>query len=54
MRKQFLDYLIKKYPNDFSLGHVVRKYWLISQKFPKESSEKIEKRFLDLNFQPNP
>ena len=42
MRAQFLEKLIKKFPNDYQLGQAVRKYYLIrQQKFAKEECEKI-------------
>ena len=39
MRKQFLDKLIKKFPNDFALGQVRRYFMLRQEKLSKEECE---------------
>ena len=42
MRAQFLEKLIKKFPNDYQLGQAVRKYYFLRQeKFAKEECEEI-------------
>ena len=42
MRSQFLQQLIKKFPNDYQLGQAVRRYyWLRQEKFAKEECEEI-------------
>ncbi len=42
MRAQFLEKLIKKFPNDYQLGQAVRKYYhLRKEKFAKEECEEI-------------
>jgi hypothetical protein len=53
MEKDFLEQLIKTYPNDYSLGSAIRKYWMIRQEYPNKSIQDIQQKFLELNFQFN-
>lgn len=40
MRKQFLNKLIKKFPNDYQLGQAVRRYFILrGDKLSKEECE---------------
>ena len=42
MRKEFLQILIREFPNDFQLGQAVRKYnFLISKGNPSTDAEEI-------------
>ena len=43
MRAQFLERLIKKFPNNYQLGSAVRRYYWLRQenKYAKEEAEEI-------------
>tara|TARA_B100000900_G_scaffold270436_1_gene230943 strand:+ start:393 stop:548 length:156 start_codon:yes stop_codon:yes gene_type:complete len=51
MRAQFLEKLIKKFPNDYQLGQAVRRYYILRQnKLTKEECEEtVLKQSFSLN-----
>ena len=51
MRKGFLDKLIKKFPNYYRLGELVKNYWALSK--TDMPAEEIEKKILNFTFNNN-
>ena len=50
MTPEFLDQLIKLFPNNYSLGDAVRAFWNMKRDNPKRSLVEIENEILR-NFQ---
>ncbi len=53
MSDNLLEELIRKYPNHFSLGEAVKRFWEFKKQRPNQSLEDIEKEFISKNFQLN-
>jgi|694.fasta_scaffold33357_8 hypothetical protein len=54
MSDNFLNELIKRYPNHFALGEAVKRFWEFKRERPNQSQEQIEEEFFIINFQFNP
>jgi len=50
MTPEFLDQLIKLYPNNYELGNAVRAFWYMKRDKPNLSLVELENEFLR-NFQ---
>ena len=52
MTPEFLELLIKEYPNNYSLGDAVRRFNWLKTEYPDLTSIELENKFMDDNFQP--
>lgn len=52
MTPEFLDQLIKLFPNNYELGNAIRSFWHMKRDNPKKSLVVLENEFLR-NFQNN-
>lgn len=50
MRTEFLEKLVKRYPNNYELGNVIRSFWNTKRDNPILSLDELENKFIN-NFQ---
>ena len=52
MTPEFLEILIKEYPNNYALGDAVRRFCSLKREWPDLTTIEVENKFMTDNFQP--